>query len=288
MSVIAPSRPETLLGARGVRAGYRGREVLRGIDLDVRAGEVLGLIGPNGAGKSTLLRVLGGLAAPSLGEVATPAGSLARLAARDRARHVAFLPQDTRIDAELTVLAVVELGRYAHRRRLDRMRGELRADDRAAVEDALARVGAREFADRPITELSGGQRQLVLIAKQLAPRPRVLLLDEPVSALDLAYQLQVVDLLRDLARDGCAVVAVLHDLNLAARACDRLALLAGGELRAEGPPERVLTPGALEAAYRVHSAVDLDPRLEVPRVTVLSRVSVPVGSGVGRCEADGR
>ncbi|WP_282851939.1 ABC transporter ATP-binding protein [Gulosibacter sediminis] len=279
MSVVAPSRPESLLGARGVYAGYRGREVLRGIDLDVRAGEVLGLIGPNGAGKSTLLRVLGGLAAPGAGEVTTPVGTLARLAARDRARHVAFLPQDTRIDAELTVRAVVELGRYAHRRRLDRMRGELRAGDLAAVDDALARVGVRDFAERPITELSGGQRQLVLIGKQLAQQPRVLLLDEPVSALDLAYQLQVVDLLRDLARDGCAVVAVLHDLNLAARACDRLALLADGELRAEGPPERVLTPGTLEAAYGVHSAVDLDPRLEVPRVTVLSRASVPTGAG---------
>lgn len=286
MSIRADTPPSTLqapaagqqlfLAACSVVAGYRGRSVVRDVDVDVRAGEVHGLIGPNGAGKSTLLRVLGGIARATSGRIETAEGHLGTLPPRERARLIAFLPQDTRIDEALTVRAVVELGRYAHRRRFDRMRGTLTPEDVAAVDASLRRVGALHLADRPITELSGGQRQLVLIAKQLSQESRVLLLDEPVSALDLGYQMQVLTLLRDLADEGRSVVVVLHDLNLAARSCDRLTLLSDGEVRGDGTPEQVLTPALLAECYGVHCVVDRDPHLRAPRVTVLGRTSAPL------------
>lgn len=270
-----PAGQQLLLAGRSVAAGYRGRSVMRDIDVDVRAGEVHGLIGPNGAGKSTLLRVLGGIAPATAGRVETVRGHLGTLSPRERARLIAFLPQDTRIDEALSVRAIVELGRYAHRRQFDRMRGALTSEDVAAVDGSLRRVGVHDLADRPITELSGGQRQLVLIAKQLSQESRVLLLDEPVSALDLGYQMQVLTLLRELADEGRSVVVVLHDLNLAARSCDRLTLLADGEVRGEGTPEQVLTPALLAECYGVHCVVDRDPHLHTPRVTVLERTSTP-------------
>ncbi|NLT25760.1 MAG: ABC transporter ATP-binding protein [Microbacteriaceae bacterium] len=201
---------------------------------------------------------------------------LARLAPRHRAHHIAVLPQHTEAAAELTARTVVGLGRYAHRSRLARLRGDLDAGDLAIVDAALERVGAAHLADAPITELSGGQRQLVLLAKQLAQQARVLLLDEPVSALDLGYQLEVLELLRELAAEGRGVIVVLHDLGLAARSCDRLTVLDRGVVRASGSPAEVLRPELLDELYGIVSRVDHDPHTDSPRITALRRRREPV------------
>lgn len=260
-----------LLQGRGIVAGYGAVRVIDGVDLDARAGEVHGLIGPNGAGKSTLLRVLGALLPLRAGNVTVEGRELERIRPRDRAKLVAFLPQDTGIDAELSVRSVVALGCFVHLSRWEKLRGDLGRADARAVTDALERVGVAHLADRLITDLSGGQRQLVLIAKQLAQQSRILLLDEPVSALDLGYQLEVLELLRELAGDGHAVVTVLHDLNLAARSCDQLTVLADGKLRASGSPEQVLRAPLLDELYGIRSVVDTDPQTQAPRVTALQR-----------------
>ena len=175
------------------------------------------------------------------------------------------------ISPPATARTVVGLGRYAHRTRLARMRGDLDAGDLAIVDAALERVGASHLAEAPITELSGGQRQLVLLAKQLAQESRVLLLDEPVSALDLGYQLEVLELLRELAAEGRGVFVVLHDLGLAARSCDRLTVLERGVVRASGAPAEVLRPELLDGLYGIVSRVDHDPHTDSPRITALRR-----------------
>ncbi|MBZ2199683.1 ABC transporter ATP-binding protein [Occultella gossypii] len=253
------------LTARGIAVRLGGTPILHGVDLDVEPGRVHALIGPNGAGKSTLLRALAQLITPDGGSVTSSGTPLAGLGARRRAQLVGFLPQDTGVDQDFTVRDVVAMGRYAHLQRW-RGPGPLDAD---AVTRALARAGVADLAHRSVRTLSGGQRQLVLIAKQLAQAPGAYLLDEPVSALDVAYQLQVLNLLRDLAGDGSAVVAVLHDLNLAARCADTITMLHAGRVRASGSPAQVLTPDLMAEVYGVRAVIDTDPATGTPRVSAL-------------------
>lgn len=260
-----------LLDAHGITFTYRHHKVLDGVDFSIQPGEVHGLIGPNGTGKSTLLRILTGLITPPTGDVSLLGSNLRSLSARERAKALAFLPQDTYVDAALDVRTVVALGRYAHQSRLDRFRAGYTSEDTAAVNEALARVGVSHLADRSIVSLSGGQRQLVFVAKQLAQQSRVLLLDEPVSALDLGYQLEVLQLLRELAEEGLGIAVVLHDLNLAARFCHQLTVLHEGSVRRTGPPEEVLTEQLVNELYGIESAVGIDPATGSLRVTALTR-----------------
>lgn len=245
-----------VLRAEDVHVELGGTEILHGIDLDVRAGEVHGLIGPNGAGKSTLLRALAHLVRPSSGEVRDSSGaSIGALRARQRARVVGFLPQDTGVELDFAACAVVAMGRYAHLSRWS----QPSAEDEQIVTASLERAGVAHLAERSARTLSGGQRQLVLLAKQLAQAPRAYLLDEPVSALDLAHQLEVVALMAALADDGAAVVAVLHDITLAARACDRLTVLHDGRIYATGAPVEVVTEHMLAEVYGVSARVLAGP-----------------------------
>jgi iron complex transport system ATP-binding protein len=263
---------QDLLRAERVSIARRRRRIVHEADLVLRSGEVHALVGPNGAGKSTLLRAMAGLLPIVGGTVRTPDGGLSRLSARERARLVAFLPQDTHVEAGLRVDTVVGLGRYAHHHLLGRVGGDLTREDREIIDASLRRVGASDLAHRRIDQLSGGQQQIVLIAKQLAQSSRVLLLDEPVSALDLGFQLDVLDLVRGLAAEGRAVALVLHDLNLAARAGDRLTLLRGGRVLASGEPAAVLRDDLLASAYGIRTQIDRDPTTARPRVTAVSRL----------------
>ena len=260
--------PASALTARGIGVRLGSTPILHGVDLDAHPGAVHGLIGPNGAGKSTLLRTLAHLITPEHGTVRAAAGDLAALSARRRAQVVGFLPQETGVDQDFTVRDVVSMGRYAH---LRRWRAPAATDARAVAE-ALDRTGTTDLAHRSARTLSGGQRQLVLIAKQLAQAPEVHLLDEPVSALDVAYQLTVLGLVRSLADHGAAVVTVLHDLNLAARCCDTLTVLHHGQIYATGPPAEVLTTALMAEVYRVHAVIDTDPATGTARVSAIGPV----------------
>lgn len=222
-----------------------GRTVLNAVSLEVAAGEVVALLGPNGAGKSTLLRAIAGLVS-ARGEI--------RLGAAGNGARLAYMPQETAVPAALSVLEVVLLGR------LRGLRWTVAGEDLAAAGRALAAVGLEELAARPLAELSGGQRQMVWLAQTLAADPELWLLDEPAAALDLRHQLEVAELVRHQVRArGIACLVVLHDLNLAARMADRLALLQGGRILATGPPSAILRPVPLAALYGVETA-----RLEGP------------------------
>ena len=245
---------DPLCEAAGVSFGYGARAVFRDVSFAVGRGELVALCGPNGAGKSTLLRLLLGLHTPSSGAVRLGGAPVDGLSRREIARRAALLPQDAEIDLPLTVREAVALGRLPH---LDRFEVESEAD-LAAVARALALTDTASLADRPVTEISGGERQRVHLARALAQEAPLLLLDEPIAGLDLAHQLQAFDLLRATVDTGRAALVALHDLSLAARRCDRMLLLAEGGLRADAAPPTVLTPGILARYFAVRAEVRID------------------------------
>jgi iron complex transport system ATP-binding protein len=246
------------LSATGVSVSYDGTDVVHDAAITLRPGEVTVLVGPNGSGKSTLLRTIARLQRARRAELRIDAGTdgLA-LTAREFARYVALLTQGRPTPSGLTVRDLVEFGRYPYRGRF----GRPDPDASAAVERALALTGVTDLAERGADHLSGGQLQRVWLASCLAQETGVLLLDEPTTYLDLRYQIELLDLVRDLADDhGIAVGVVLHDRDQAAALADRITLLEAGRIVADGRPEEVLTPQRLTAVYGIRIDVDTDPR----------------------------
>jgi iron complex transport system ATP-binding protein len=225
-----------------------------GVSLAVARGEIIGLLGPNGAGKSTLVRLLAGALRPAAGAVRLLGDPLATLAPRERARRVAVVPQEPAHELPFTALEVALLGRHPH---LGGVAFESERDV-AIARGALERAGALELADRPVGTLSSGERQRVLFARALAQESPLLLLDEPASFLDLRHQVELFDRLRELAGEGRGVLAVLHDLNLAAEYCDRVLLLRDGALFAEGTTVSTLTYANLTRVFATEIYVDLN------------------------------
>lgn len=245
------------LSATGVTVAYEGADVVHDASLTLQPGEVTVLVGPNGSGKSTLLRTIARLQRPRTATLVIDADTdgLA-LSPREFSRRVALLTQGRPAPSGLTVRDVVEFGRYPYRGRW----GKTDPDGRDAVDRALALTGVAELAERGAEHLSGGQLQRVWLAGCLAQETGVLLLDEPTTYLDLRYQIELLDLMRDLADEhGIAVGAVLHDLNQAAAVADRIVLLHAGRVIADGDPEDVLTPERLTGTYGIRIEVDTDP-----------------------------
>jgi iron complex transport system ATP-binding protein len=222
---------------------YGAEHALRGVNLTAYPGEVLAVVGANGSGKSTLLRALAGLQ-PHSGDVLWDGG-------RAPAGSLGYMPQDNAVRAALSAFEVVLLGR------LSGLGMRVNPRDLAAAEATMAEIGIADLASRRVGELSGGQRQLVMLAQVLAANPTVLLLDEPTSALDIAHQLHVLGLVREVTRRrNLTTIAVLHDLNATARFADRMALMHRGELVCAGPPADILQPTPLQTAFSIKVAVD--------------------------------
>jgi len=241
----------SLLVAENIAVTIDERSILADVGLRLERGELVGLIGPNGAGKTTLLRVLANLQAARAGAVLFDGAPLARIPAQQLARRVAYLAQGAPAHWPLRVDKVVALGRLPHLAWWQ----QPAAADLAIVERAMAQAEVGQLRERTITTLSGGERMRVLLARIFACEPELILADEPVAALDPYHQLHVMELLREHARGGGAVVAVLHDLNLAARFCDRLVLLDGGRLVCAGSAAEVLSEENLRAVYGVAARV---------------------------------
>ena len=233
--------------ARALCVALRGREVLAGLDLVANAGELTAVIGPNGAGKSTLLRVLAGLLTPSRGIASLDVRPIADWPPQALARALAYLPQERIVHWALAARAVVALGRLPHR---PLGAGESAADI-AAIDAALAAMDVAALAQRPVLEMSGGERARVLVARALAQQPRALLADEPAAGLDPAHQLSLFRHFAALAAAGRTVVVALHDLSLAARFCHSIVLVHEGRTVAAGSPKDVLTNEHLAAVYGI-------------------------------------
>lgn len=230
------------LELRGLSVRLGGRQALSGVDWSVAPGSVAGLVGPNGAGKSTLMRAALGLV-PFEGEARLFGADVTSLTARARAERAAWLPQDRRLAWNLPSVEVAALGAP--------FAGAREARERA--QDALARTGATELADRGVLELSGGERARVLLARLLAACAPLMLLDEPAAGLDPAAQLGLMRTLRAEAERGATVVVAMHDLGLAARTCDRVLVLDHGRVAAEGPPREALSPQTLERVFGLNA-----------------------------------
>lgn len=245
-----------LLNANQLSFAYNGSPVLKEFTFSLEAGELVGLVGPNGVGKSTFLKLISGLLKPDQGDVQLLSRSLQRYGVKDVAQVVAHVPQNTVFDFPLTVREVVLMGRSPY---LGRFQIE-GPQDRAIADEAMRTTDTLRFSERFINTLSGGERQRVLIARALTQQPRILLLDEPTSSLDIKHQLELLALVQDLAhRCGIGVVAAIHDLPLAARFCDRIALLAQGQVVADGKPDEVFTPYRLAEVFGVEVTVEREP-----------------------------
>lgn len=248
------------LTARDLTMSYNGHPVVDGVSFEIDPGEMVAIVGPNGSGKSTLLRGLSRLQKPVRGQVLLGEMDIRSIGAREVARVLAILPQSPDAGLDLTVRELVWRGRYPHQGLLMRAT----AADYEAVDWALSAADLDDLAHRPVGQLSGGERQRAWIALALAQQPKVLLLDEPTSFLDIQHQVEVMHLLRRLNQEGMTVVAVLHDLQLAGRFADRVIAIRHGRVEFDGPPLRVFQPAALERVFGIPMIVLRDPATGLP------------------------
>jgi iron complex transport system ATP-binding protein len=244
----------TGLEVREVRVSLDGRQVVREVSLATVSGGWLALIGPNGSGKSSLIRACAGLLAYQ-GEILLDGEDLRSLRGRDRARLVGYVPQEPVLPPDMTVADYVLLGRTAHIGYF----GNAGAHDRAEAAEAMERLDVATFASRRLAHLSGGERQRVVLARALAQRPRLLLLDEPTSMLDIGHEQAVLDLVDGLRAGGLIVLSALHDLTLAGQYADRLVLLADGGVAASGTAPEVLTAPLIGRVYAARVSVSAGP-----------------------------
>jgi len=272
------------LAVRDVVAGYGGRDVLRGVSIGVRPGEVVGLVGPNGSGKTTLVRVASRALRPRAGSVRVDDEDPYALPSRRAARLVAVVPQDLAPVFSFTSLEVVLMGRAPYRSRWSGGTGE----DWAAARWAMDATGVHHLAERPMEELSGGERRRVVLAQALAQEAPVLLLDEPTTHLDVRHVLDLLAIVRRLAsQDRRAVLGVFHDLNLAAATCDRMVALHEGVVVAEGLPGEVVTRDLLREVYGVETDVHPNAVTGRPVVALNPPIGVPPPAGPHRAHVVG-
>lgn len=250
-----------------VSLGYGKRIVLHSISLEARPGEILGIIGPNGSGKSTLIRGMTRFIQPTSGQIFVDGKDISKMSRQDLARLVAVVPQNPVLPELFTAFEVVLLGRTPH---LGLFRYESKNDLRI-VQEAMKATHTLAFAERRVSELSGGERQRLTIARALAQEPKIILMDEPTANLDINYQMETLDFIRQLCQEqGLIVVATLHDLNLAAQYCDRLVMLSNGRVYCQGPPEMVINTQTIKAVYGAEVYVYPHPVNSIPTALIVS------------------
>jgi len=256
---------EPILTLKNVGYRYGQIQAIKGIDLQVYGGEILGILGPNGSGKSTLLKVMDGILVPQEGEIFIEDSPFASFGRSHLAREVAMVAQESHFRFSFSTLEVVLMGRFPH---LKRLQFEGKRDMEVAM-GALKATHTLEFAERSIHELSGGEKQRVLIARALAQEPRVVLLDEPTSFLDLKFKREIFQLISTLSLNkGLSVVVVSHDIDLTSQYCSRVIMLRNGSIYEMGEPEEVITAANIEAVYDCPVLVDKNPATGRPRVSL--------------------
>jgi len=237
------------LELRNAGIEIRGHWLVREISLTISPGRLTALVGPNGSGKTTLLRLMAGVRLPGYGSVRMGKRDLHSIPPRQLARRITFVPQDTHLSFAFTVRDAVAMGRHPHLGRFER-KGQA---DRRAIQESMDRADVSRLADRLVTEISGGERQRVIIARSLATEADVILLDEPTASLDIYHALEILDLCKELASGDKTVIFAIHDLNAAARFADDVVLMKEGRLFAHGPPAEILTDSAVKHVFGVEA-----------------------------------
>lgn len=264
-----------MLDIVALSVSYGDRPVVQGVDLSVADGEVMGLVGPNGCGKTTLLKAITRVIPWAAGEIFLLGAPASKLSRQELSRRVAAVPQNAALPLGYTALDVVIMGRTPHLGFLEQEGPR----DYGLAREALQRVGASDLAERRVDELSGGERQNVVLARALAQSAPILLLDEPTANLDVGHQIGVFHLVRELARQsGLAVLTAIHDLTLAALYCDRLALMDAGAIVATGQPEQVLTASNIFQVYQAQVMVVSQPSLPAPVIVPYADSAVASGA----------
>ena len=256
---------ETVITVNDLSAGYQNKSILNNVSFSVKRGEMIGIIGPNGAGKSTLLKTIRGLLPKQKGNIVLFEKNIEELSEREFARNVAYLQQHVDVSFGYTGKELVMAGRYPY---LEWWQGE-GADDETIVRQCMEFTGVWDLADTSVEQVSGGQKQRILLAKVLAQKTPILFLDEPTTGLDIVYQEEIFRFCENLCKAGKTVVMVAHELNLAAKFCNRLFLVAGGRILADGSPEEVLDSGHLSIAYNVSVKVIKNPNSGGIEITTL-------------------
>lgn len=257
-----------LIAVKDISCGYYSEPVLKNISFEIEEGEFLGIIGPNGSGKSTLLKTISQCLKPSRGSVYYNRRDIYTIPQRELARDFAFVPQDTIFNFSFTVWEIVLMGRIPY---LGRMQKETERDFEIA-EESMRITDTIQLADRQVSELSAGERQMVIIAKALAQEPKVLFLDEPTSHLDIGHQVQILNLIKELNRKhSITIIIVLHDLNLASEYCDRILLLNRGSAYKTGSPLEVLTFQNIEEVYKTLVIVNKNPISGNPHILLVRK-----------------
>jgi len=260
----------------GLRFSYNGKPVLQKINLTIQEEEILAIVGPNGSGKTTLLKNISGVLTPEEGAVYLDMKRVTDLSTREIARHLTAVEQEREVGFDFTVREIVAMGRIPYQGRFAR---ETKEDERRIIK-AMELANVTSFANRSIRELSGGEKQRTFLAMALSQEPKVLLLDEPTIHLDINYQIQIMEIVRQQAKTGLAVLMALHDLNLAAQYADRVALVHRGRLLAIGEPKEVLTPTNIRRAFETDVVVGHNPltnSLYINTVPYRRKVSTPLG-----------
>ena len=256
---------ETVITVNDLSAGYQNKSILNNVSFSVKRGEMIGIIGPNGAGKSTLLKTIRGLLPKQNGSIVLFETDIDALSERDFARNVAYLQQHVDVSFGYTGKELVMAGRYPY---LEWWQGES-ADDETIVRQCMEYTGVWDLADTSVEQVSGGQKQRILLAKVLAQKTPILFLDEPTTGLDIVYQEEIFRFCETLCKAGKTVIMVAHELNLAAKFCNRLLLVANGGILADGSPEEVLDSGHLSIAYNVPVKVIKNPNSGGIEITTL-------------------
>lgn len=251
------------LSIQGVDVTLGKKKVLHNLHFVGEKGKVIGLIGPNGSGKSTLLKTIAKMLPTSTGRIEIQQKNQSSYSRKELAKEISYVPQDTTISFDFTVRDIVTMGRHVYS---SLFRGNQPTDEQM-VAWAMDRTYTTHLENRSVLHLSGGQRQLVIIAKALAQNTPILLLDEPIAALDIYYQLHILDLLRQLSKEGRTVIIVLHDLNLASRFCDQLVLLHEGRVKQIGSSEVVLTETWMKKVYDVNARIEHDVHTRAVTIT---------------------
>lgn len=251
----------SILRTEDLAISYGDVQIVEGLDLSIPSGKVTSIIGPNGCGKSTILKTMARMMKPKSGAVLLDGKAIHTQSTKEVAKKMAILPQSPEAPSGLTVAELVSFGRYPYQSGF----GKLTPEDHKVVAWALKVTNMEDFRQRPIEALSGGQRQRVWIAMALAQETELLLLDEPTTYLDLAHQLEVLQLLDQLNREQNRTIAmVIHDLNLAARFSDYMVAVRAGEVICEGPPQKVMTPAVLKKVFEIDAEIVTDPRNGTP------------------------